>query len=342
MKTIWLTLALMIASGPVCAQVGELYDANVIEKTSISDPAKAVNAAEGQWLAFSMPVLGGSRSPCCWKGKWSDMGEVGCSLKNMHQSYGTRSGSPLADNVIIYSEIKGGQVLSLRVVGESCPVEGNGAQVTWIGSVENAAGLDWLETIVRSDGRDSATGSALHAVAMHRSTEAGQRLYSLAREANDDLSEEAIFWLGEARRQEGFRLLKQLLVELPRGDRRRQINFALAQNNTPAAAELLHELSKSDPDPEQRGEAMFWLAQQYPQQAQGWLLEVLNTERDEDVLEQAVFAISQLPGEVGDQILLNLARDDQTPRKVRRQALFWLAHSDNDSSVAALTELLTR
>lgn len=66
MKTIWLAIALMIASAPVCAQVGELYDAVVTEKTSISDPAKAVNAAEGQWLAFSMPVLEGSRSPCCW------------------------------------------------------------------------------------------------------------------------------------------------------------------------------------------------------------------------------------------------------------------------------------
>ncbi len=87
---------------------------------------------------------------------------------------------------------------------------------------------------------------------------------------------------------------------------------------------------------------MFWLAQEYPQQAQGWLLEVIKTEQDEDVLEQAVFAISQLPDDSGDKILLDLARDDQTPREVRRQALFWLANSDNDSSVAALAELLTR
>jgi len=87
---------------------------------------------------------------------------------------------------------------------------------------------------------------------------------------------------------------------------------------------------------------MFWLAQEYPQQAQGWLLEVINTEQDEDVLEQAVFAISQFPDDSGDQVLLDLARNDQTPREVRRQALFWLANSDNDSTVAALTNLLTR
>jgi len=87
---------------------------------------------------------------------------------------------------------------------------------------------------------------------------------------------------------------------------------------------------------------MFWLAEAYPQQARGWLLEVIHGEKDEDVLEQAVFAISQLPDGMGDQVLLDLARNGEAPRAVRRQAIFWLAQSDNDSSVAALTELLTR
>ena len=87
---------------------------------------------------------------------------------------------------------------------------------------------------------------------------------------------------------------------------------------------------------------MFWLAQEYPQQAQNWLLQVIQSEQDEDVLEQAVFAISQLPDDAGDDLLLELAQNGQTPRAVRRQAIFWLAQSDNDSSVAALTELLTR
>lgn len=182
----------------------------------------------------------------------------------------------------------------------------------------------------------------MFAMALHRNPDAGKRLYSLARKVDGDLSEEAIFWLGESRGQQGFELLKKLLAELPRSERRREINFALSQNNTSEAAELLFEISKSDPDPEQRGEAMFWLAQAYPQRAKGWLLEVMDSETDEHVLEQAVFAVSQLPEGMGDQVLLDLAQNGQAPRAVRRQAIFWLAQSDNDSSVAALTELLTR
>jgi HEAT repeat protein len=334
----WLGLALAIVSGIAWGQAGELYDAVVTEKTSITNPAKAIKSAEGQWLAFSLPALEGTHSPCCWKGRWSGIKEVGCSLETSHQNFGTRSDSPLTDNVIVYSEIRDGRVHSIQVVGEQCPVNGNGAQVTWIGAVDDKAGLDWLENAARSD----SAGSALYAFALHRSPEAGKRLYSLAKETGGEFSQEAIFWLGEARGKEGFKLLKQLLAELPMGERRREIVFALSQNNTPGAAELLFEISKTDPDPGQRGQAMFWLAQEYPHRAQPWLLEVIKTEQDEDVLDQAVFAISQLPGDSGGKMLLDIARDSQTPRHVRRQAIFWMAQSDDDKTVAALTELLTR
>ncbi len=342
MKTIWSVLALLMLSSHSWAQAGGLYNAEVISDTSVSNPANVIQESDGHWLAFSLPAQAGTHSPCCWKGKWSGMGEAGCSLESTHQSYGTRSDSPLAENVIVFSRVRDGQVQHIRVVGESCPVDGGGARVNWIGTVDTTDGLDWLEQVARSDPHDSVGSSALFALALHRSPDAGQRLYSLAKDIDGNLSEEAIFWIGESRGEEGFRLLKKLLAELPAGDRRRAINFALAENKTDGAADLLYEISKSDPDPEQRGEAMFWLAEGYPHKARDWLFEVIETEQDEDVLEQAVFAISQLPEGSGDQALLELAQNTQVPRAVRRQAIFWLAQSDNDSSVTALTELLTR
>jgi hypothetical protein len=36
------------------------------------------------------------------------------------------------------------------------------------------------------------------------------------------------------------------------------------------------------------------------------------------------------------------AQDPDQPREIRRQAMFWLAHSDDDEGLAALEELLTR
>jgi len=243
MRGKWLGLALVLLGSHAWAQVGELYNADVTGNTSITDPARAIKAAEGQWLAFSMPVLDGTHSPCCWKGKWNRMGEVGCSLESRHHSYGTRSDSPLADNVIVFSEIRDGQVQSLRLVGESCPVEGNGTEVTWIGSVDNAAGLDWLEEVARSDTRDSAGESALFAIALHRSSDAGQRLNALALRTDDDLSEQAIFWLGEARGDQGSRMLLEIAKDkhAPR-EARRQALFWLAQSDDDNAIAALTEL----------------------------------------------------------------------------------------------------
>ncbi len=341
MKTTWMIPALLVLSTGAWAQAGALYNAQVNENTSITDPSQAMKAAEGQWLAFSFPALTDTRSPCCWTGKWDGAGEVGCSLETTQQSYGTRSDSPMTENLIVFSRVRDGKVGRIQVVGESCPVDASGARVTWIGSVDETAGLEWLENAARSQ-QDSKADAALLGIALHRSPAADKVLYKLAREARGEQAEEAIFWLGESRGEQGFETLRQLLAELPQGDTRRQINFALAQNQTPAAAGLLFEICKSDPDPEQRGEAMFWLAQNYPRQAQDWLLEVIRTEKDADVLDQAVFAISQLPGDSGDRVLLELARDAQNQRAVRRQALFWLAQSDNDASIAALTDLLSQ
>jgi HEAT repeat protein len=41
-------------------------------------------------------------------------------------------------------------------------------------------------------------------------------------------------------------------------------------------------------------------------------------------------------------LLLELAQDAQQSKAVRRQALFWLAHSDDEQALAALEALLTR
>lgn len=334
LRTGGITLALI--AGQAWAQAGELYNADITEKTSISDPAKAIKNVEGQWLAFRLPVLEGTHSPCCWKDKWNNMGDVGCSLDNSHQSYGTRSDSPLADNVIVFSEIKDGQVDDIRVVGEFCPVDGEGARVTWIGSVDEKAGLDWLVSTARAD------DSTLYVLGLHRSDKANNRLYQLAMKQDGDISEQAIFWLGDARGEAGLKTLEKLLKDLPTGDTRRHINFAVSQNKAAGASNLLLEIYASDQDSEQRSDALFWLAQEYPQRAEGILLDVVNKEQDEDVLEQAIFAISQLPGESGTRMLMDLATDSQAPREVRRQALFWLANSDDDTAVAALADLLSK
>lgn len=331
-------IALAVMSGSVWAQVGGLYNADISVNDRIDDPARLIEKADDQWLVFEMPVIEGTRSPCCWKGSWGAAGEAGCRLESKHMSYGSRSDSPLADKVLVYAEIEQGQVEALRVFGEQCPLDGDGAKVTLLSDVDQPAVLDWLEELANLKKGDGA----MYALALHHSDAAAKRLYTLAKESGKNRRTEAIFWLGEARGEQGFKLLERLLSELPKGNTRREINFALAMNDSPEAAELLFKISKTDEDSEQRGQALFWLAQEYPDDAEDWLQEVLDTEQDRHVIEQAIFAVSQLPGDSGSQMLLDIATDKEMSREARRQALFWLSQSDDDDAVAALADLLTR
>lgn len=334
-----MSAAMTLATTSVNAQVGELYDAKLTLNEDINDPAIAARSAEGGWLAFSIPQLQPQRSPCCWKGSWksgsNDFGEAKCELNSKHQSYGTRNDSPFEETVIVYNRIKNGVVDSTLVAGASCPVDAGGEAVTWIGEVDESAGLDWL---VESSSDDD---SALYALALHRSDAATQRLSALAKANDDELSEQSVFWLGEARGQQGYEALNQLLEQLPVGETRKHINFALAQNSTAESVNLLVDIAQSDRDAEQRSDALFWLAEAYPTQAKPVLLEFMKTEQNEDALEQAVFAISQLGDNSGDAILLSLVQDKSVSRGVRKQALFWLAQSDNDETVVALAQMLS-
>jgi HEAT repeat protein len=341
MKT-WMTgLLLAMLSGSAWAQVGALTHATVTDRTSIIDPAVAVSEISNGWLAFNMPVVEGTRTPCCWQGNWTSNREVGCSLQTGQHSYGTSHDSPLATNVIVYARVSGGSVKSVQIVGEDCPVEGGGAEVTWIGTTNDTASLDWLDRVTRSSQHD-AGNSALYATALHANPQATKHLQDLVTEQHSELSGQALFWLGEARGVSGYRALDALLDELPRGETRQQVNFALTQNDSPEALARLVDISRNDADPEQRGNALFWLAQEYPEQAEDLLLDAVSSEKDGEVLEQAVFAVSQLPGSRGTPILLQLAQDPEQPREIRRQAMFWLANSDDNEALAALEELLTR
>lgn len=341
MRTIITGLALALFSSAALAQVPSLDNAEVEDQTSFSNPAKAVQKTGSGWVAMELPAIEGTRSPCCWQGNWTSQREIGCRLDKDYHSYGTSSESPLEDSVIVYARAEQGQVKQLRITGAHCPVDAGGQQVTWIGETDDDDALDWLQSLAGSEPEDVAHTS-LWAMALHASNKAGDHLYSLARDPDAELAEQAIFWLGEARGQAGYERLEDLLDELPTGETRRHINFALSQNSSEQAVELLSDIARNDPDAEQRGMALFWLAEEHPELAQELIIEVIETERDEEALEKAVFAMSQLPPETSGPMLLALAQDKNAPRAARRQALFWLSHSDHEESVTALTELLTR
>ncbi len=112
---------------------------------------------------------------------------------------------------------------------------------------------------------------------------------------------------------------------------------ALAYHASPSAAERLARMGRSSADRERRGQALFWLAETGDPRAGGWIEDVIARDPDSHVREQAVFALSQVVGAVPR--LSRLLRETDHP-DVRRQALFWLAQSDDPRALAELDRIL--
>ncbi len=132
-------------------------------------------------------------------------------------------------------------------------------------------------------------------------------------------------------------LLERWSGEAAARDVRESALAAIAYHAEPSAAERLARIGRQGDDRERRGQALFWLAQTQDPRAAGWIGEVIASDPDREVREQAVFALSQLDGSVP--LLAHLLRETDHP-DVRRQALFWLAQSDDPRALGELDAIL--
>jgi len=126
---------------------------------------------------------------------------------------------------------------------------------------------------------------------------------------------------------------------------------AIAYHAAPEAAERLARLARSGSQDQSggrlpprdrrdlRGQALFWLSQTQDPRAGGWIRDVIARDPDHRLREEAVFALSQLDGSVP--LLVHLLRETEHP-DVRRQALFWLAQSDDPRAMDELDAILNR
>jgi hypothetical protein len=337
-----LALGLVLAASGALAQGGPAGIDNVGEWRALSetDPAKAVSAGGDGWLALTLPAQPGTRSPCCWSGRWDRASSRGCTLGDHQGNYGNSQDSPIVSELKLFARVGDSAVDRLLLAGPDCPVDAAGQDITTLEEASVAETQDWLAALARA-GSEEMSHQAIYALSQSRGDAVNQHLLVLAREPGEWPARDAVFWLGEARGEAGARVLYRLLDELTPGEIRRAINFALAQNGSDAALDRLERVALEDRDPEQRADALFWLAQSHPQRAKPLLRQVLDQAPDGDALERAVFAVSQLSDGSGDALLFEIAGDPARPDALRKKALFWLAQSDDETTIDRLVALLT-
>jgi len=284
---------------------------------------------ENSWIAYKVPAQENTQSMCCWSQKGvsiivnssNNYKFESCDLNSKSHGYGTTDKSPITENINVYVQVKHGKIKQILSVGDSCEIKASKQKISWVSNIDESKSIKFLENVTTNSKEDIAH-DALYAISHHKSHEASLSLYEIALKNNNDISENAVFWLGEAR-YDGVDYLKKLYQNLPKGEVKQKINFALSQAKNEQAIDMLKSIAKNDKDAEQRSDAIFWLSQNDIMGIVPFLLTTVESDSSTEVQEKAVFSLSQVETESAANALVKLAQTHQR-KNIREKALFWL------------------
>ena len=286
------------------------------------------------WFAYSLPAAPETHSMCCFNHDEQSR----CDLSEQRTGYGSTSDSPVTDNIHVFVEYQDQSIKRIMPVGDHCQVKAEGLTVDWLAHVNNQQSIEWLAEQAMAD-EDKHHRGSLYTLSLHDDPLAPETLYDMASEQSGELAEQSVFWLGQ-RKSDGFPYIKQLFNELPVGETRRKVNFALSQNENPKAFELLKKIASHDQDKAQQADAIFWLSQTDDvEDLPAFLLDLLNHSDDNGIKEKAIFSLSQIDSEAANDVLTQLA-EQHNSADVREKALFWLAHNNPEQAAVVAMQLL--
>ena len=299
----------------------------VLATTGIAQTPNEIARMDG-WVSWTVPLAEGIRI-CCNNCSFDSSKGITINsdddLPNAHY------------DMVVAVKIAGGKITNLRSFDFECRGAIKGAAVRHLENVSVDASLDFLTAHI-----GDLDEKILAIIAQHDSARVPGLLLRYAAKGNDDdLREDAIFWLGQRGGEEGFRYLREVV----RGDDRNKLKekavFAISQSKVARATDELIDIARNHRSDEVRRQAIFWLGQKAGEKAANELRRAVDEDPDEDVREHAVFAISQLPRERGVPILMDLARNHKSAA-VRKKAIFWLAQSGDERALGLLEVILTR
>ncbi|TDR23871.1 HEAT repeat domain-containing protein [Marinicella litoralis] len=287
-----------------------------------------------QWFAYSVPATENTASMCCFNQGYQAV----CDLNKTQHGFGSSSQSPTTENIHVFVHLNQGKVTRIMPVGDYCEVTAKGLTIDWLDGVSGQQSIQWLKDQVVAEQDKNETGG-LYALSLHQGKQAAITLFELAEANAGDTSEQAVFWLGQ-RQQDGFAYLKSLYQDMPVGEIRRKVNFALSQNQHEDAVKLLQQIAQHDQDQEQQLDAIFWLSQADDvADLPAFLLDMLNTSDSANIKEKTIFSLSQINNDEANQLLVQLVKDHKEA-EVREKALFWLAQNNPQQAKKAALNLL--
>jgi hypothetical protein len=340
-------LAIALVAGAAMARAqsapvlggGPVRDAQVAGSLALS--LQRLGAAERGpvWIAWEVPAVPALSDSCCLDDQFRG---TSCRLEKRNQSRGS-SGKHVAGGgrLVVLARVAAGKVGRVRGVSSACSLDAGGLPFVRLAGVAPAESVALLAALAQhSEGAERDPDDALGVLAHHADPAAGAALVRLAGvDQPEKRREKALFWIGQARGEEGARFLAGVARTDRDPDIREKAVFSLSQSEAPGATAAIVEVARRDSDPEVRGQALFWLAQSGDATAPQVILSRLDEDPSQQVREKAVFAISQLEGDQAVPLLVRIARERRDP-EIRKQALFWLGQSEDPRALDFFEEML--
>jgi HEAT repeats len=348
MKYATLLAAVLMTATTAFAQAPRVVNAAVQERAATAPFDSFFEALVRQqtkpaWIGYSVPVVAGHRAGCFGHGDWYQGGGP-YYLEGRPRTGGTDDRQVKLEGdaaLSILFRVENQEVGRIVVFSPDCELDAGGLPFFSLTGVAPADSVRLLAAHARTArARDRVARAAVSALALHADPAADAALEQLVGAGQPiDIRTQAAFWLGNARGERGYDLLRTVVQHDQSVEFRRQATSALAQSRVPAAIDTLIQMAKSDADPSVRGQALFWVAQKAGKKAASAITDAIANDPEAQVKERAVFALSRLPKDEGVPLLITVARSNRDPR-VRERAMFWLGQSKDPRAVAFFEEVL--
>jgi HEAT repeat protein len=216
--------------------------------------------------------------------------------------------------------------------------------VFWLGQVHSDRAVPLLEDLLKNSKDRETKDKALFALSQQSSPKAGQILRDFAeRESEDEeLREQAIFWLGQKRSEDNANYLKGLYGRVKKDALKDKIIFSLSQQRGFGNAEWIMNIALDPKESiEMRKQALFWAGQNGGASTESFA-SLYDKMTDPEIKEQLIFVLSQRSrdGKALEK-LMAIAKNDKD-KELRSKAVFWLGQSRDPRAAKFLEDLISK
>lgn len=357
-RRVWVGIVLGLAvAHSLAGQEPLIQNGGVVARPAVGGLKATVESLIGQsseplWIAYSVQMIPGGHSMCCFRGEGDGGCCSGCRLEGDGGAFaggGPQTALPLEPSrrLLVMLRAERGRLDKVAAYSIGCALDAGGRRVYWLGPMDARQSVDYLASLVESsDWAESSekrvASGALMAIAHHDGSPADAAMAGfLAAGKPRKLRKQSAFWLASARGAGGLQTVSKA-VRNHSGERfREDAMFALGVSREAEAIDELIHFAKVDSSAGVRKQALFWLAQKAGKKAAAMLTGAIEKDPDTQVKKHAVFALSQLPKQEGVPLLIDVARRNRNPA-VRKQAMFWLGQSNDPRALLFFEEVLAR